>query len=63
MADLEEKILETFEKHTMIWWRYIDDIFFILEHDEESLKVFMKQVNMFHPTTKFSTEYSKKEVI
>ena len=41
MADLEEKILETFEKKIMIWWRYIDDIFFIWEHDEESLKVFI----------------------
>ena len=30
MADLEEKMLEIFEKKLMIWWRYIDDIFFIL---------------------------------
>ena len=29
MADLEEKMLEIFEKKAMIWWRYIDDIFFI----------------------------------
>ena len=27
IADLEEKMLETFEKKLMIWWRYIDDIF------------------------------------
>ena len=27
MADLEEKLLEIFEKNPMIWWRYIDDIF------------------------------------
>ena len=32
MADLEEKLLESFEKKTMIWWRYIDDIFLIWEH-------------------------------
>ena len=48
MADFEEKMLESFEKKPMIWWRYIDDIFFIWEHGEESLKVFIEQVNMFH---------------
>ena len=46
----------------MIWWRYIDDIFFIWEHGEESLKVFIEQVDMFHLTMKFTAQYSKKEV-
>ena len=27
MADCEEKILENFEKKTMIWWRHVDNIF------------------------------------
>ena len=62
MANLEEKMLEGFEKKPMIWWRYIDDIFFIWEHGEESLKVFIEQVNMFHSTIKFTAEYSKEEV-
>ena len=42
--------------------RYINDIFFNWEHGEESLKIFIDQVNMFHPTIKFSAEYSKEEV-
>ena len=46
----------------MIWWSYIDDIFFIWEHFEESLKVFIDQVIIFHPTVKFTAEYSKEEV-
>ena len=62
MANLEEKMLEGFEKKPMIWWRYIDDIFFIWEHGEESLKVFTEQVNMLHSKIKFTTEYSKEEV-
>ena len=62
MADFEEKMLESFEKKPMIWWRYIDDILFVWEHGEESLKVFREQVNMFHFTIKFTAEYSKKEV-
>ena len=62
MADFEEKMLESFEKKPMIWWRYIDDILFIWEHGEESLKVFIEQVNMFYSTIKFTTDYSKEEV-
>ena len=27
MADFEEKMLESFEKKPVIWWRYIDNIF------------------------------------
>ena len=46
MADFEEKMLESFEKKPVIWWRYIDDIFFIWKHGEESLKVLIEQVNI-----------------
>ena len=37
MADFNQKMLESFEKKPMFWWRFIDDIFFIWEHGEESL--------------------------
>ena len=50
MADFNEKMLESFEKKP---W----------EHGEESLKVFIVQVNTFHSTIKFTAEYSKEEVI
>ena len=46
----------------MIWWRHIDDIFFIWEHGEESLRDFIDQVNLFHLKIKFTAEYSKEEV-
>ena len=46
----------------LIWWRYIDDTFFIWKNSEESLKVFIQQVNIFHSTIKFTAEYSKKQV-
>ena len=62
MADFEEKMLESSEKKPMIWWMYIDDIFFIWRHGRESLKVFIEQVNTFHSTIKFTAEYSKEEV-
>ena len=57
MADLKEKILNTSEKKPMIRRRYIDDIFFIWEHGEESLEKFLNKLNSFHPTIKFTAEY------
>ena len=63
MADFNENMLESFEKKPMFWRRYIDDIFFVWEHGEESLKVFIVRVNTFHSTIKFTAEYSKEEVI
>ena len=37
-------------------------IFFTWEHGEESLKIFIEKVNMFHPTIKFTAKYSQLEV-
>ena len=62
MADLEEKILNAFEEKPMIWWRYIDDIFFIWGHGEESLEKFLSKLNTFHPTIKLTAEYSKEAI-
>ena len=56
MADLEEKILNAFEEKPMIWWRYIDDIFFVWKHGEESLEKFINKLNTFHPAIKFTAE-------
>ena len=60
MAALEEKILS---KKPSVWWRYIDDIFFIWNHGEESLKEFINEINSFHPTIKFTADWSKEKFI
>ena len=62
MADLEERILEDIEQQPHIWWRYIDDIFFIWEHGEDSLKQFIETLNACHPTIKFTAEWSKEDI-
>ena len=49
-------------KKTMTWWRYIDDIFVIWEHGEESLRHFTDHVNFFHPTITFTAQYSKEKI-
>ena len=61
MADFQKKMLESFQKKPIIWWRHIDDVFLIWKHGKESLKVFRKQVNMFHSTIKLTAEYSKEK--
>ena len=61
MDDLEEQIISAFEEKPMIWWRYIDNIFFIWEHGEESLEKFLSKLNSIHPTITFTAEYSEKK--
>ena len=36
--------------------------FFIWEHGEESLEKFLNKLNTFHPTIKFTAEYSKEAI-
>ena len=46
----------------MIWWRYIDETLFIWEHGGESLEKSLNKLNGFHPTIKFTAEYSKETI-
>ena len=62
IAQKKKKILNAFEEKPMIWWRYIDDIFFIWEHGEESLEIFLNKLNSFHSTIKFTAEFSKETI-
>ena len=62
MAELEEKILEVVDNKPYLWWRYIDDIFFIWEHGEEKLRNFVETLNDIHPTIKFTAEWSQKSI-
>ena len=47
------------EFQPLVWWRYIDDIFMIWEHGEEELQKFLETLNCYHPTIKFTAEYSR----
>ena len=62
MAELEEEILSEVELKPYLWWRYIDDIFFLWEHGEEKLKGFIEHLNEKHPTIKFTAEWSKTSI-
>ena len=62
MGDLEEKILKDCDKNPLTWWRYIDDIFMLWQHGEKELENFLEFLNCFHPTIKFTADYSREEI-
>ena len=59
MAELEEEILRKGEFKPYLWWRYIDDIFFLWGHGEEKLNSFIDNIKKMHPTIKFTAYWSK----
>ena len=62
MAELEEEIFSEIELKPYLWWRYIDDIFFLWEHGEEKLKEFIEHLKEKHPTIKFTAEWSQTSI-
>ena len=62
MNDLETKFLEGQHLQPLVWSRYIDDIFLIWTHGEESLKKFLAELNDFNQYIKFTYEYSAKNI-
>ena len=40
MAELENRMLEKYHMSPLVWFRFLDDIFFIWLHDKESLLEF-----------------------
>ena len=52
MADMEDDILQK------VWWRCIDEIFFLRKHGEEKLKSFIYNSKM-PPNIKFTADMSK----
>ena len=62
MAEVEEKILNSFEEKPALCWRYID-IFFIWEYGEESSESFLNKLNTFHLRVKFTADYSQETIL
>ena len=57
------KILEIVDNEPCLWWRYIDDIFFIWKHRGEKLRNFAETLNEIQPTVKFTAEWSQKSIV
>ena len=62
MDQVEHKFLATQINQSLIWLRYIDDIFFIWTHGKKELEKFMLSFDSFTPNLKFSYESSRKGI-
>ncbi|XP_041438389.1 uncharacterized protein LOC121400038 [Xenopus laevis] len=51
-----------FWPYTLMWLRYIDDLFFIWQGSESTLLMFAEYLNSRIPTIKFTLEYDKKQI-
>ena len=58
MEKLELKFLLNQNIKPRVWWRFVDDIFAIWTHGEQSLHKFIKSLNRHHPTIKFTPTWS-----
>ena len=56
MVGIEEKFLQKQSKKPLIWFRDIDDIFFVWTHGEQVLEIFLKDLNNFTPNMSFTHE-------
>ena len=62
MSSLEEDMLSSCAVKPWIWYRYIDNVFFIWTHGEEQLSSFIEHVDNYHLTIKFKREKSRDSV-
>ena len=63
MDSLEESILSKTFLKSLVWSRYIGDIFMMWKHGEEELQNFSEILNCYHPTITFTAEYSRLKLI
>ena len=62
MSTFEDKYVYTYPQQPTLWKRFIDDIFLIWPHGKESLIRFIEHLNRVHPTIKFTSDISDKEI-
>ena len=62
MEKVETEFLDKELLKPSVWLRYIDDIFFVWAHGEESLQQFLEYLNGFHPGPRFASEFSAHQV-
>jgi len=62
MADLEERLLADYHTKSILWRRYLDDIFVAWPGDRSSFEEFMRYLNSKHHTIKFTCDSSDSSV-
>ena len=54
MDQVESEFLKAQQHQTLVWSRYIDDIFFLWAYGQEKLQGFLDNFNKFQPNLKFT---------
>ena len=54
MNKLESDFLKSQERTSLLWYRYIDHVFFIWTHGEEKNASFINDLNNYQPNIKFT---------
>ena len=62
MDELETKFLQSQSLQPLVWFRYMDGIFFIWTHGKDKLEKFLDDFNRFDNNIKFTHESSKENV-
>ena len=62
MAGLEEEIFKNPKFTPFLWLRYLDDIFCLWTEGVDKLKEFFSYLNEFHPSIRFTVEYSENQI-
>ena len=62
MDYMENQFFKNEQIQPWIWFRYIDDMFFIWTGSEVELDDFLKWLNNFHPYLKSKHEHSRQEI-
>ena len=64
MAEVETEFLKTQGLQALVWFRYIDDIIFILIvfHSENELSKFLENLNSFKSNLKFTDKISEDNI-
>ena len=62
MNKVETSFLETQEMKPLVWFRYIDDVFFIWTHGQEKLDSFLEELNRCNSYLKFKYKSSKTSI-
>ena len=63
MDEVETEFLKIQERTPLLWFTYIDDIFFIWTYGREHPKTFLQELNNFNPDLKFTYESNEKEIL
>ena len=59
---MEEDIQNHSLLNLLAWPRYNDDVFMLWQHGEEELKKYLDTINCYHPTIKFTAEYTRPKI-